>query len=77
MLRADETAIAGTPATPDQPRRRFRLGDVMVLVAASAFALVLQRAAVGLGLYTPAPKSQPGRNLLDPARWSPSRFNAD
>jgi hypothetical protein len=65
MLRADETVIAGTPGTPDQPPRRFNLGDVMVLVAASAFALVLLQTAVSLRLFTPAPKSLAGRNLIE------------
>jgi hypothetical protein len=65
MHRADETIIVGTPATPDQPRRRFNLGDVMVLVAASAIALVLLKTAVGLRLFTPAPKSLPFRNLIE------------
>ena len=65
MHRADETIIAETPVRPDQPHRRFNLGDVMVLVAASAIALILLQTAVGLRLFTPTPKSLPIRNLIE------------
>jgi hypothetical protein len=52
--------------TPDLPRRRFTLADVMVLVAATAPGLILLRVAVDLDLFHlyPNPTAPPGRNFL-------------
>jgi hypothetical protein len=53
--------------TPDLPRRRITVADVMVLVAAMAPGLILLRAAADLDLLNLPlnPKAPPGRNFIE------------